>query len=348
MVSIKNLPFETIPASEAKNVLKGKSGFLSFGGDKKKLAKCIEEGKAGLCEVVVAGQSLVDADGLKFSYGVVLTKDTRELCEECVILPTDLGTFYDPQSSTYGRSNARGELENDEGKRKALDGKQGYVMHYFIGDLEVFYLLTPELAGDLAKLAPEACPSNDCLLPLGNPNSSLISVTELPFEPIPASEAEKLLKGGDPAYTYVHAETLAKQIENGKAGWCEVATAGVWMQKEKKSIWDTSDRETEYYEMAVLLTKDRSRLCAEGVFVPDGMEIKYDGSLTECANARAELECDAAKRQALDCGEGYVIHYTLADEDVYCLISPEAKADLSRFTELVKPPENAKCLIPLP
>lgn len=347
MIHVKDLPFETVPASEAAKVLKGKSGFLSFGGDKKKLAKCIEEGKAGWCEVVVAGQSQLDAGGLKFNYGVVLTKDGRELCEECVILPTDLGTFFDPQSSAYGRDNARKELENDEGKRKSLDGKQGYVMHYFIGDLEVFYLLTPELAGNLAKLAPEACPSNDCLLPLGNPDSSLISVAELPFEPIPASEAETLLKGGDPAYTYVHAETLAKQIENGKAGWCEVAVAGMWLQKEEKSIWDMSGSDAENYEMAVLLTKDRSRLCAEGVLVPADMEIQY-GSLTECANARAELECDLAKRQALDCGKGYVIHYTLGGEDVYYLIPPEVKEDLSRLTEQVKPPENAKCLLLLP
>ena len=108
----------------------------------------------------------------------------------------------------------------------------------------------------------------------------MIHVKELPFEPIPASEAETLLKGGDPAYTYVHAETLAKQIENGKAGRCEVAVAGMWLQKEKESIWDMSGREAENYEMAILLTKDRSRLCAEGVLVPADMEIQY-GSLTE-------------------------------------------------------------------
>ncbi len=346
MVSVKNLPFETVPVSEAKNVLKGKSGFLSFGGDKKKLAKCIEEGKAGICEVVVAGQSLVDAGGLEFNYGVVLTKDARELCEECVILPNDLGTFFDPKSTPCGRDNARRELEEDEGKRKALAGKQGYVMHYFIGDLEVFYLLTPELAGNLAKLAPEACPSNDCLLPLGDPNSSMISVTDLPFEPIPASEAETLLKGGDPAYTYVYAEELAKQIENGEAGWCEVAVAGMWMQKEKESIFDRSDREVEYYSMGILLTKDRSCLCAESVMVPGDLDVRYGPVAID--EARTELENDQAKRQALDCGEGWVIRFTLDDEEVYYLISPEVRNDLSRFTEHVIPPKDVKCLIQLP
>ncbi|MBO4914461.1 MAG: hypothetical protein J5449_04565, partial [Oscillospiraceae bacterium] len=198
MVHIKDLPFETIPASEAAKVLKAKSGFLSFGGDKKKFAKCIEEGKAGLCEVVVAGQSELQSGNLSFNYGIVLTKETRELCEEIVLLPSDLGTFFDPQTSVIGIENARKELEADEGKRKALDGKPGYVIHHFIGDLEVYYLLTPEIVGDLAKLAPEACPAGDCLYRLLDPNSSLISVADLPFEPIPAAEAAKLLKDRDP------------------------------------------------------------------------------------------------------------------------------------------------------
>lgn len=94
MVHIKDLPFVTVPASEAKNVLKGKSGFLSFGGDKKKLAKCIEAGKAGMCEVAVSGQYELDVDGLKQNYGVILTKDTRELCAESVVMPVDGEDVY--------------------------------------------------------------------------------------------------------------------------------------------------------------------------------------------------------------------------------------------------------------
>ena len=61
MIHIEDLPFRAIPTFEAENVLKGKNGFLSLGGDKKKFAKCIEEGDAEICEVAVVSEFENDA-----------------------------------------------------------------------------------------------------------------------------------------------------------------------------------------------------------------------------------------------------------------------------------------------
>lgn len=152
MIHVEDLPFQTIPASEAENVLKAKNGFLNLGGNKKKFAKCIEEGKAGICEVAVASQFWVEEDDRERPYGVVLTKDDRELCAEGVMC-FDEEVFFAMPEAPYGRYDAYREL-SDDGKRQAAECKKGFVIHYFLGKDEYYKLIVPKWAEDLKLLVP--------------------------------------------------------------------------------------------------------------------------------------------------------------------------------------------------
>lgn len=152
MTHIEALPFQTIPASEAENVLKAKNGFLNLGGNKKKFAKCIEEGKAGICEVAVASEFWVEEDDTEYPYGVVLTKDGRELCAEGV-MTFDEKVFFAQPEAPYGRYDAFKEL-SDDAKRQAAECKKGFVIHYFLGKDEYYKLIVPEWAQDLKLLVP--------------------------------------------------------------------------------------------------------------------------------------------------------------------------------------------------
>lgn len=152
MIHVEDLPFQTIPASEAENVLKAKNGFLNHGGNKKKFAKSIEEGKAGICEVAVASQFWVDEDDSEAPYGVVLTADSRELCAEGV-MSFDEGVFFSMPEAPYGRYDAYKEL-SDDGKRQTAECKKGFVIHYFLGKDEYYKLIVPEWANDLKLLVP--------------------------------------------------------------------------------------------------------------------------------------------------------------------------------------------------
>ena len=153
MISVKDLPFTKIPASEAANVLAAKNGFLSFGGDKKKFAKSIEEGQAELCEVDVVSQYWVPAgDDDEIGYGVVLTKDGRELVNVGIYSEK---AFYAVAEAPYGRFDMRKNLENDAETRKSASCKPGVVVHYFLGKEEIYQLITPEKAKDLKLLVPD-------------------------------------------------------------------------------------------------------------------------------------------------------------------------------------------------
>lgn len=154
MINIKDLPFQPIPASEAENVLKAKNGFLSLGGAKKKFAKCIEEGKAALCEVAVVTQFWVDDDDTDIPYGAVLTPDKSALCSEGVMCVGGKGFFSAPEAP-YERFDVCEALENDEAKRRSVESKPGFVIHYFLGKDEYYKLIVPEWAKDLKLFVPE-------------------------------------------------------------------------------------------------------------------------------------------------------------------------------------------------
>ncbi len=152
MIHIKDLPFQTIPASEEENVLKAKNGFLSFGGAKKKFAKCIKEGKAELCEVAVVTQYWVDDDDTDVPYGAVLTKEGRELCAEGVMCVGGDG-FYSMADAPYLLEDVCEKLESDDARQSA-ESKPGFVIHYFLGGDEYYKLIRPEWAKDLKLFAP--------------------------------------------------------------------------------------------------------------------------------------------------------------------------------------------------
>ena len=154
-MQVKDLPFTKVAASEAANVLSGKSGFLSFGGAKKKLAKAIEEGKAELCEVLVVTQFWVDRQDNEIPYGAVLTKDTRELCEEGVMCISGDG-FYSAPDAPYDQYQTYKVLADNEEKRRNAECKPGFVFHYFLGSEELYRLITPAFAADLKLMSTHA------------------------------------------------------------------------------------------------------------------------------------------------------------------------------------------------
>ncbi len=167
MINVKDLPFQIIPTSEAENVLKAKNGFLSLGGAKKKFAKCIEEGKASLCEVEVVTEFWVDDDDNEIPYGAVLTADKSELCIQGVMCVGGAG-FYSEPDAPYLRDEVRKEFENDAAKRQSAESKKGFVIHYFLGKDEYYKLIVPGWAADLKLLVPnvdEYCGHN-CLIAL--------------------------------------------------------------------------------------------------------------------------------------------------------------------------------------
>lgn len=153
MIHIKDLPFRTIPAAEAENVLKAKNGFLSFGGAKKKFAKCIEEGRAELCEVAVVTQFWVDDDDTDVPYGAVLTAEGRELCAEGVMCVGGDG-FYSMADAPFEREDVCDRLADDAAMRQSAESVPGVVAHYFLGKDEYYKLIRPEWAKDLKLFAP--------------------------------------------------------------------------------------------------------------------------------------------------------------------------------------------------
>lgn len=168
MIRVIDLPFQTIPASEAQNVLKGKNGFLSFGGDKKKFAKCIEEGNAEICEVAVISEFEIEHDDEPdVPYGIVLTKDERELCTDAVLCCAST-QFFNDRDALYDRFDAYEELADNEEKRKSATCKKGFVIHYYLGKQEHYKLIPPEWAADLKLLTPklDEYSGHDCLYSL--------------------------------------------------------------------------------------------------------------------------------------------------------------------------------------
>lgn len=165
MFRINDLPFQTIPASEAENVLKGKNGFLSFGGDKKKFAKCIEEGAAEICEVAVISQFKIEhEDEPDVPYGIVLTKDDRELCVDAVMC-SGKAPFFKYSETAYDQFDAYEELAENEEKRKSAECRKGFVIHYYLGKNEFYKLIPPEWAADLKLVVPklDEYAGSDCL-----------------------------------------------------------------------------------------------------------------------------------------------------------------------------------------
>ena len=168
MIHIGDLPFRAIPTFEAENVLKGKNGFLSLGGDKKKIANCIAEGDAEICEVAVVSEFEIEhEDDPDVPYGVILTTDRRELCVEAVMC-CDSKQFFSYNEAPYNQFDACEELADNDEKRETAKCKKGYVIHYYLGKRELYKLIPPEWAADLKLLVPklDEYGSFDCLYQL--------------------------------------------------------------------------------------------------------------------------------------------------------------------------------------
>lgn len=88
-MSVKELPYKTIPINVADEVENSKIGLFG-GGKKRKFAKCISEGKAEMAEVIVETKRSVTCStgdsNLNYYYADICSLD-HILCEESVIMP---------------------------------------------------------------------------------------------------------------------------------------------------------------------------------------------------------------------------------------------------------------------